>query len=1273
MGKKLLALLIACCLVLGLMPPSAAAAETAPRPLYGVTIAAGDSHMAVIKEDGTLWAWGLNNENQVGVGATEEPVSTPVQVPMDGAVSLAASSFTTSAITAEGELWNWGGHDENGKLGREAAGDNVGPGKVMDRVRLVGSGPLHSAALTGDGTLWVWGSNQEGQLGNGGKGRHFENKYVSYTYEALPVRALDSVRNLAAGGGQTFAVLTDGSLWAWGANDRGQLGNDESLFLPGEHDDSLLGETVHETVVYDEDLELMDSYGVTHIIEAPYTEERTYIIQSTPIKVMEGVDSAATDYYTIILKEDGSVWTCGRERQIHTGAYSYQYTYAPEHVMDGAVAVDTCGRSFAAIKADGSLWTWGANAAGQLGRGERTLAEWEPEKVMDGVVSVAVGGEFMAALKSDGTLWAWGSNLLGQIGIGSEEEFALTPVQVMEGVALPSGVSAAGVPKLAGSQSGQGKSAQMNIPPEATYFNGNAYVIYEGRCTWEEARAYCEQQGGHLATLATSEERQALGCEGYNLFLGARRNASGSWQWITGESWTGESEWGLGEPTAIRREWAGQPDNEDYLGQISGKWYDCFNGGAAALDVFITGFLCEWETAAARPATYTVTFNANGGTVSTASKTVTNGQAYGTLPTPARTDYSFTGWFTAASGGNQVTAGTTVSLTGNQTLYAQWSGGPETDPGGGEGGPSVTDVSFSFCNSQWDFGYPDGYRIPYERFTYMFGDNQNSWNAYNGIGLWGGNCFGMVSAAAYLYKGKNPTPPRDLPLDSSDGTLTLKQIIECMQIIQCSNAYQQQENKNINAYTSLVTAVLNFQETGTQPVFIGMYGPPGHGGHEIMGLAAYRDAENKKDIIQVYDPNFPLDSDRWLDLYWNDEGYYTGWHYYMNDAEHWGTSYDGNMDFSLYTDVITVWNNRGTEAALTSQTLTANTARASIYDYAGNLVATVRDGEVESSRSDIFPVREPAMAGEAGAGEPEGFRLWLPAEYFIVVNEDPAVEELTVEVSGETSALSVSTSADRVLVYADEANEASVALVNGEDERYEMTITCAGEEEVRLTGTTKEGVPACLARMSGELSGMGVGVGEYSQLRINGREGSAGDVAQTSVVAVMSSTTPTVVSSVFTDVPGDSYYAPAVRWAYDAGVAYGTSLGSFSPARPCTRGEMLTMLWRALGCPAPVSDSQPFTDVPEDSYFYQAAAWAASSGITLSSDGARFSPRDTCSSEEFLTILWQALGSPGQQVDFAGYADASAWAREMGLLRDIDADAPCLRCDVVTMLYRALA
>ena len=96
-------------------------------------------------------------------------------------------------------------------------------------------------------------------------------------------------------------------------------------------------------------------------------------------------------------------------------------------------------------------------------------------------------------------------------------------------------------------------------------------------------------------------------------------------------------------------------------------------------------------------------------------------------------------------------------------------------------------------------------------------------------------------------------------------------------------------------------------------------------------------------------------------------GYY-GWYYHMNDSEDWGSAYGGDIDFSTYTDVMNVWYNRGTEAALTSQALTLSCANASIYDYAGNLAAAVRDGEVISNRTDIFALKDPVGAGTDPAG-----------------------------------------------------------------------------------------------------------------------------------------------------------------------------------------------------------------------------------------------------------------------------------------------------------------
>lgn len=1301
MRKKLLAILLAICLLLGCSPALAPAAVAAsPEPVgldyslpFGDTISVGDAHMAVIKEDGTLWTWGRNVDNRLGIGGTEETVSTPTQVPLDKKVaSVSAGSNTTIALTVDGEVWSWGANG-HGCLGREVKEETAGPGKVMDGARAVDTSGQHSAAITNDGMLWVWGRNTEGRLGNNLQGTIIEGPSRNYIYEVLPVRMLENVCSVEAGWSGTFAILEDGSLWACGDNKYGQLGNDTEIF---ESQNGYYWERDEEgpppkgvVETWTEDFgDEWTLVGVSADGTEMYAKGKTtytYVIQATPVKVMDGVAKVAADGIgkTIILKTGGTVWTCGLGSS-PTKVEEGKYTYAPRYIMDGVVdvAVSSDG-TYAAIKEDGGLWVWGDNMFGLLGKGPDTFSTDTPEKIMDDVVSVTAARYNMAALKSDGSLWVWGNNSNGQLGVSNEDErlldyphaegvrYSPTPIKVMDGVALPARARQTGVTELstagelpAARPDGATESAQtfrrsaragsmgMQIPSDAFYINGNAFYGYASSGTWEEAEAYCESVGGHLATLATPQE-QELYFTGGPMFIGGRRDsASGEWYWITGGSCG--------------------------IGTTDDPGYDCLctqSDGWRAVNSqyagYAVGFICEWETGGSQSATYNVYFNANGGTVSTDSKQVKNGQPYGVLPVPTRPGYSFEGWW---SDSVLYLPGTTVSLTGDQTLFAAWSANRPT--------PSVANVSYSFSNSDTSFGYENGYSIPLDRFTYVFGDNLAAREFHNKYDEWGGSCYGMVTSAAWIYELNNAVPPFQIPLDartmildSSGSQYTLRELIEYMYVLQFSSAIRKVEAKHTNAYGDLVQAVLHFQNTGVDPVFIGMVGPGG--GHELLGLGVYRDEANRKDIIQLYDPNFPYDpnapqsSERWLDLYWNDAGGYAGWYYHTNNSADWGTAYGYDIDYCLYSDIMGVWYNRGSEETLCSDVLSINCSKASIYDYAGNLAATVCDGEVTSNRADIFAVKAPSDQGDGNREDGDGVSLWIPSEYFTVVNEDENVEELSVTVTGTDSSLTVSTSADRVMFYANEEADASVAVVNGRDESYEVVLSSGGTEEVRLTGTTKEGIPTCLARLSGELSGMGLG--DSAQLRVEGKTRSADRVTQTTAVAIVTSTAPSAISSVFPDVPGGSYYAPAVQWAYDGGITGGTGLGFFSPEGTCTRGEALTFLWHALGCPVSSASAQPFTDVQESDPFYEAVRWAAGSGTALGTGADRFSPDRTCTDEEFLTFLWRALGKPGERTDFAGYDDAVEWAREQGLLRDIDAQPPCLRRDAVTFLYRALA
>ena len=173
------------------------------------------------------------------------------------------------------------------------------------------------------------------------------------------------------------------------------------------------------------------------------------------------------------------------------------------------------------------------------------------------------------------------------------------------------------------------------------------------------------------------------------------------------------------------------------------------------------------------------------------------------------------------------------------------------------------------------------------------------------------------------------------------------------------------------------------------------------------------------------------------------------------------------------------------------------------------------------------------------------------------------------------------------------------------------------------------------------------------------------------------------VRSSFVDVPSGSYYEDAVDLAVANGITTGTDAAHFSPDGICTRAQAVTFLWRAAGRPAPESRTMPFTDVPADSYYYDAVLWAVENGITKGTSSTTFSPDDTCTRAQIVTFLWRSEQSPaaGSSNPFtdvsadAYYADAVLWAVKEAITTGttrttFSPDAECTRAQIVTFLWR---
>ena len=173
-------------------------------------------------------------------------------------------------------------------------------------------------------------------------------------------------------------------------------------------------------------------------------------------------------------------------------------------------------------------------------------------------------------------------------------------------------------------------------------------------------------------------------------------------------------------------------------------------------------------------------------------------------------------------------------------------------------------------------------------------------------------------------------------------------------------------------------------------------------------------------------------------------------------------------------------------------------------------------------------------------------------------------------------------------------------------------------------------------------------------------------------------------TGVFVDVPEGSYYEEAVDWAVEKGITTGTGNNYFTPDGICTRAQAVTFLWRVAGSPTPKTEAMVFEDVLDGSYYYEAVLWAVENGITVGTSATTFSPELTCSRAHIVTFLWRAANSPSAKTanpftDVAAdayYIDAVLWAVKHKItvgttLSTFSPDEGCTRAQIVTFLYRA--
>jgi hypothetical protein len=283
----------------------------------------------------------------------------------------------------------------------------------------VAAGDRHSLAIKNDGTLWAWGWNVYGQLGDG-----------TTTARHSLVQVMEDVVSVAAGYRHSFAIKNDGTVWAWGHNYYGQLGD-------GTTTDRHSPVQVMEGVI-----SITPGHFSTFAIKndgtlwawgqniADLLGDGTITDRHNPMQVMEDVASVAAGFYhTLVIKNDDTLWAWGANDYGQLGDGTTTGRYSPVQVLEDVVSVAAGFHHTLAVRNDGRLWTWGHNDYGQLGDGT-TTDRHSPVQVMEDVVSVGAGILHSLAFKNDGTLWAWGFNEHGQYGDGTTTQ-RHSPVQAL--------------------------------------------------------------------------------------------------------------------------------------------------------------------------------------------------------------------------------------------------------------------------------------------------------------------------------------------------------------------------------------------------------------------------------------------------------------------------------------------------------------------------------------------------------------------------------------------------------------------------------------------------------------------------------------------------------------------------------------------------------------------------------------------------------------------------------------------------------------------------
>ncbi|MDD7755465.1 MAG: hypothetical protein PUJ51_13320, partial [Clostridiales bacterium] len=331
-------------------------------------------HSLLLKNDGTLWSCGLNDYGQLGLG-DDYNRTTFIQVTtniVNDVKSVYCGDYQTYILKNDGTLWSCGCNNR-GQLGLGDFNNKTTFTEIttnVDDIKSVYCGGAHTIILKNDGTLWGTGYNSVGELGLGDNTNR--NTFTQVTTN------VNDIKEIYCGGDHTFILKNDGTLWGCGWNEYGQLG---------------LGDGSHR-------------YTFTQVTTNTDDIKSVYCGGS----------------YTLILKNDGTLWGCGNNDygQLGLGDTTNRNTFTQVTTNTDNIKEVYCGDCTLILKNDGTLWGTGYNGDGRLGLGDTTNRTTFTQITTnaDNIKEIYCGGSYTLILENDGTLWGCGRNSESQLGLG---------------------------------------------------------------------------------------------------------------------------------------------------------------------------------------------------------------------------------------------------------------------------------------------------------------------------------------------------------------------------------------------------------------------------------------------------------------------------------------------------------------------------------------------------------------------------------------------------------------------------------------------------------------------------------------------------------------------------------------------------------------------------------------------------------------------------------------------------------------------------------------